>query len=433
MSAKRKLKPIPANLEIAETTEAPAELEAAETTGLEAAETTEAPTNLEAAETLGLETAETTQTPADLESAETTGLEAAETTEAPADLEIAELTEAPTNLEAAEPTEPPTELETAETTEASADLKTAETTQPSANLEAAETTEPEPETPNTFFQAVGILPCEVNFEEGSIMSTVTVGGKQYPLLFKPRLMSAMVALKLEIKQSGIATQRLIVYPKVMHFPKPDQPHQLAFQLVGFEKDAASSAISMQLEDFEFKLSGLWQFIPVCRVPVISVFRNFDENIHQNLKKLDEAVAAKKKVNFMKAAHVPVIWKDAPFKPFRFNPKLEKEEQGRPLFLQLKAKFIPAKDGFEFVALLAPPLEKAPKFFKASSEDKATVQKQKKKKANPSKSKATPSKSKSTDSKANATPISAKEKQAKQSKEKPKPKPRPVKAQPESEE
>jgi hypothetical protein len=337
----------------------------------------------------------------------------------PADLEIAETTEAPTNLEIAEQTEAPADLEAAETTEAPADL------------EEAETQEPEPETPNTFFQAVGILPCEVNFEEGSIMSTVTVGGKEYPLLFKPRLMSAMVALKLEIKQSGIATQRLIVYPKVMHFPKPDQPHQLAFQLVGFEKDAASSAISMQLEDFEFKLSGLWQFIPVCRVPVISVFRNFDENIHQNLKKLDEAVAAKKKVNFMKAAHVPVIWKDAPFKPFRFNPKLEKEEQGRPLFLQLKAKFIPAKDGFEFVALLAPPLEKAPKFFKASSEDKATVQKQKKKKANPSK--ANPSKSKSTAISANATPSKAKEKQAKQSKEKPKPKPRPVKAQPESEE
>ncbi|MCT7963948.1 hypothetical protein NG791_25055 [Laspinema sp. D1] len=311
----------------------------------------------------------------------------------------------------------PPDLEAAETTEAPTNLEAAETTEAPTNLETAETTEQEPETSSAFFQAVGILPGEVSFEEGSIMATVTVGGKEYRLLFKPRLMSAMVALKLEIKQSGSTTQRLIVYPKVMHFPKQEQPHQLAFQLVGFEKDPASSAISMELEDFEFKLSGLWQFIPVCRVPVISVFRNFDETIHQNLKKLDEAVAAKKKVNFMKATHVPLIWKDAPFKPFRFNPKLEKEEQGRPLFLQLKAKFIPAKDGFEFVALLAPPLEKAPKFFKASNDDKATVQKEKKKNATPSKAKATPSKSK--------------EKQAKTSK--PKPKPRPVKAEQESEE
>ncbi|MCT7969858.1 hypothetical protein NG799_26435 [Laspinema sp. D1] len=335
----------------------------------------------------------------------------------------AQLKPTPADLEIAETTQPPTELETVETTQPPAELEIAETTE--------QETETEPEHKGAFFQAVGILPGEVSFEEGSIMAKVTVGGKEYRLLFKPRLMSAMVALKLEIKQSGSTTQRLIVYPKVMHFPKQDQPHQLAFQLVGFEKDPASSAISMQLEDFEFKLSGLWQFIPVCRVPVISVFRNFDETIHQNLKKLDEAVAAKKKVNFMKATHVPLIWKDAPFKPFRFNPKLEKEEQGRPLFLQLKAKFIPAKDGFEFVALLAPPLEKAPKFFKASNDDKATVQKQKKKKANPSK--ANPSKSKSTAISANATPSKAKEKQAKQSKEKPKPKPRPVKAQPESEE
>ncbi|MCT7984933.1 hypothetical protein NG796_16805 [Laspinema sp. A4] len=311
-----------------------------------------------------------------------------------------------------EPT--PAKLETTKTTEAPAKLETTETIEVSAKLETAETTEPEPEPEHksAFFQAVGILPGEVSFEEGSIMSKVTVGGKEYPLLFKPRLMSAMVALKLEIKQSGVSTQRLIVYPKVMHFPKQDQPHQLAFQLVGFEKDPASSAISMQLEDFEFKLSGLWQFIPVCRVPVISVFRNFDEAIHQNLKKLDEAIAAKKKVNFMKATHVPLIWKDSPFKPFRFNPKLEKEEQGRPLFLQLKAKFIPEKNGFEFVALLAPPLEKAPKFFKASNDDKATVQKEKRKNATPSKAKATPSKSKSKPAQA-------------------KPKPRPVKAQQES--
>jgi hypothetical protein len=126
---------------------------------------------------------------------------------------------------------------------------------------------------------------------------------------------------------------------------------------------------------------------------------------------------------MKATHVPLIWKDAPFKPFRFNPKLEKEEQGRPLFLQLKAKFIPAKDGFEFVALLAPPLEKAPKFFKASNDDKATVQKEKRKNATPSKAKATPSKAK-------ATPSKAKSKQVKPPQ--PKPKPRPVKAEQEAE-
>lgn len=242
----------------------------------------------------------------------------------------------------------------------------------------------ESETNPAIFQAVGIITGEVNFEHEKL-ATITVGTHQYPLFYKPRLQVAMEALKLEIQNTGVTTQRLIVYPKLTHFPKPDQPHKIAFQLIGFEKDAAPSAISTQLEDFEFKLCGLWQFIPVCRVPVISVFRNFDEQTLLKFKELE----AKKKVRFMKPAHVPVMWRDSPFKPFRFNPRMDKEEQGRPLFIQIKAKFIPDKNGFEFAALLAPPLEKAPRFLKASKEDKATAQKEKKKQVNPSKPKPKP--------------------------------------------
>ncbi|AFY84329.1 hypothetical protein [Oscillatoria acuminata] len=217
---------------------------------------------------------------------------------------------------------------------------------------SSETTQDNPSTAETnqaIFQAVGIITGDVNFENEK-KAILTVAEQTYPLFYKPRLQVAMEALKLEIQNTGLTRQRLIVYPKLTHFPKPDQPHQIAFQLIGFEKDAAPSAISTQLEDFEFKLCGLWQFIPVCRVPVISVFRNFDEQTYQKFKELE----AKKKVRFMKPAHVPVMWKDSPFKPFRFNPRIDKEQQGRPLFIQIKAKFIPEKTGFEFVALLAPP-------------------------------------------------------------------------------
>ncbi|MGL4501314.1 MAG: hypothetical protein ACRCU2_19740, partial [Planktothrix sp.] len=221
MSDKAEIKPTPDDLEIAKTTEAPADLETAETI----AETTEAPAQLETTETIAETIAETTEAPADLETAETT--------QPSTELETTETTQPPAELETAETTQPPAELEIAKTPEASSELKTAETTEAPAELETPEPTEQEPEseTSSAFFQAVGILPGEVSFEEGSIMSKVTVGGKEYRLLFKPRLMSAMVALKLEIKQSGSTTQRLIVYPKVMHFPKQDQPHQLAFQLV----------------------------------------------------------------------------------------------------------------------------------------------------------------------------------------------------------
>lgn len=279
-----------------------------------------------------------------------------------------ETTETPPETSETQP-ETPTESEATQT----------ESDTPETVADAAQESEPEEENSGPIFQAIGIIAGEVNFDEETV-ATVTVSGQTYPLLYKPHLKVAMVALRLEIEKTGANLHRLIVYPKVTHFPQPNKPYQLAFQLVGFEKEDSPSAIGDELEPFEFRLCGLWQFIPVCRVPVISVFRNFDKERLQKLKETDTA----KKVRFMKASHIPVMWKDSPIKPFRFNPKLEKEEQGNPLFFQIKAKFIPQKNGFEFLALLAPPLEKPPRFLKASKKDKAAVQKQNKKGKPPAK-------------------------------------------------
>lgn len=69
----------------------------------------------------------------------------------------------------------------------------------------------------------------------------------------------------------------------------------------------------------------------------------------------------------------MLWKDAPLRPFRFNPKAPKVDQGHPAFVTLKAKFLPGRDVFGFLAELAPPQETAPRFLKASKQDKATVQ------------------------------------------------------------
>ncbi len=66
----------------------------------------------------------------------------------------------------------------------------------------------------------------------------------------------------------------------------------------------------------------------------------------------------------------MIWKDAPVKPFRFNPKIEKEQQGKPVFVSIKAKFLPSRQVFGFDSLLSLPIEEAPKFFKASKKMKA---------------------------------------------------------------
>jgi hypothetical protein len=103
-----------------------------------------------------------------------------------------------------------------------------------------------------------------------------------------------------------------------------------------------------------------------------VFKNF------NLERLDYIKSAPldKKVNFMKASHLPVVWRDAPVRPFRFNPKLDKETQGKASFVQIKARFNSASDNFEFMELLAIPSEQPPNYLKAGKKDKVEAARRK---------------------------------------------------------
>ncbi|MEB3279663.1 MAG: hypothetical protein VKK42_12185 [Lyngbya sp.] len=217
-----------------------------------------------------------------------------------------------------------------------------------------------------YFQGIGIIKGEVTLTEER--STIKIGEQEYRLFYIPnRRKKAYEALKREIDQTQNPTQRLIVYPRILHFPKKDQPHRVSFQVVGFiGSKSKPTPLNEELKDFEFKFSGLWQFIPVCRTPCISIFRNFNK---ERLAWIKEAEAVKK-VKFMKASHVPLLWRDSPVKPFRFNPKLEKEQQGKTYFVQIKAKFLPGRDVFGFVEQLEEPTEKAPGFLKASKKVKA---------------------------------------------------------------
>lgn len=224
------------------------------------------------------------------------------------------------------------------------------------------------EESGAIFQAVGIIVGEVHLGEDG-KNTITIDRSEYQLFYIPSKRRVFDALKKEIEATGNHHQRLIVYPKVIHFPRREQPHQMAFQLVGFDRGREQEAVSKELDDLEFKFSGLWQFIPVCQTPCISVFRNFTRERLDFIKQAEPV----RKVKFMKASHIPLLWKDAPIRPFRFNPKIEKEQQGHPIFVTLKAKFLPGRNVFGFVALLAPPQETAPKFLKASKKDKAEVQ------------------------------------------------------------
>jgi hypothetical protein len=219
-----------------------------------------------------------------------------------------------------------------------------------------------------LFQAVGIIRGEVKIaSESGKPSTVSIESFDYPLLYIPTKQGfkAFEALTKEVEASG-PHQRLIVYPKLIHFPGRDKQHEIAFQLVGFDRGLGSEGVTADLGDFEFKLCGLWQFIPVCQTPCISVFKNFTDDRLEFVKQSE----LYKRVKFMKGSHIPVIWKDALVKPFRFNPKIEKEQQGKPVFVSIKAKFLPSRQLFGFDSLLSLPIEEAPKFFKASKKMKA---------------------------------------------------------------
>jgi hypothetical protein len=219
-----------------------------------------------------------------------------------------------------------------------------------------------------IFQGVGVIVGDVTFTEGK--ATVAIGEKAFPLYYAPQKKKAYYALEQQVKANG-SRQRLMVYPRVTHFPKREEPHRIAFQLVGFfrtDRDANSEEITTELGDFEFKLSGLWQFIPVCSTPCVTILKNYTEERKEFIKEADLAL----KVKFMKASHLPVVWRDAPVRPFRFNPKAPKENQGNPAFVQLKAAFVPETELFQVLALTSTPAVKAPRFLKARKEDKLRV-------------------------------------------------------------
>ncbi len=240
-------------------------------------------------------------------------------------------------------------------------------------------TEIKQDTPTGIFQAVGIITGDVTFifeeERNKYIANITIGQYQYNLHPTGSSWSKSASfngLRKQIESTGISKQKLIVYPKITHYPGREQQHKIAFQLVAFEKENVENSISKELNEFEFKLSGLWQFIPVCRTPCITVMRNFSDERLEYIKQAELA----SKVNFMKASHIPLIWRDAPVNPFRFNPKTPKEEQGKAMFVSIKARFIPGKEMFGFDSLLALPQHEPPRHLKAGKKDKAEVLKSK---------------------------------------------------------
>ncbi len=221
------------------------------------------------------------------------------------------------------------------------------------------------------FQAIGAIIGGIVEIDGNLQ--IKIQRKIYSLYPSKEDPGALRCLRNEVKQDllekGVSPdRRLIVHPYILHLPG-SSPYSIAFHLVAFEgkKEQSEKAIAKRcceaqiarvLSDWDFQLFGLWQFIPVCRVPCVSVFRNPTPDRLSQLK----AAKTPAEIAPFKATHVPLHWNDAPVRPFRFKRGIETQE--KPYFVRIKARFNPDRDVFEFVSLIDTPTTDAPRFLKA---------------------------------------------------------------------
>ena len=221
---------------------------------------------------------------------------------------------------------------------------------------------------SSLFQAVGILKGRFKAEtvlneqkqERQLFSFRTQG-KNYRLKIKK---DTFFAFKIQFQHHPDDLVYVAVYPFLMFIPR--KPPELRFELISWQNSPYEGK-----EENEFILRGLWQFIPQNRRPLITVMRNWREKEERDdlLKKGDQ----------FKPLHIPILWKDSPVPPYRFNPKAE--QQPDRYFVQLKCRFISKMDSFGVKEVLSEPTTTFPKYLmsKTKMEKLAALREEKKEK------------------------------------------------------
>ncbi len=229
---------------------------------------------------------------------------------------------------------------------AQADAKAEVSSQPSTSEEMASDPS-QPPVNESMFQAIGILKGRIETEsvtnedgEERLLLWLLTQGKRYRIKLTKFKFKGLIK---ECEKSSGSDLYLRVYPYLQFIPKM-QP-ELRFQINSWQESPYSD-----LKENEFILRGIWQFIPQFRRPLITVMRNWMEKESRDKLK-------SKGVDF-KGIHVPLLWKDSPVSPFRFNPKAQK--QGERYFVEVKAKFLARLDTFGFVELLSEPTTTFPR-------------------------------------------------------------------------
>ncbi len=211
----------------------------------------------------------------------------------------------------------------------------------------------QPDSEPRIFQALGTI-LATPYLKGDRLK-VTIDGRSYDLLYvKGFQRRSHRSLKAELEKNGSKEMFLKLYPSATFDQSSAEPI-LSFSVANFSLDGE------KLNNYPkgFVLRGIWQYIPQCKFPVISIYRN--RNQLPAFKKLN----AKQQFHFAKPHHIPVVW-SATIEPFKYNPSVEKSEQMPRYFVEVRAVF---KDGLYVVEeMLREPTVEIPRFIKVSKKN-----------------------------------------------------------------
>jgi len=184
-------------------------------------------------------------------------------------------------------------------------------------------------TPQNYYQAIGWL-------RGKLV--------QVEERFQIQIKDALFPLYLPRKVIAVANNHIDQIVWIKCYPQ-SKGEGLSFKGVWMGIEQVEKG-----EPGIFVLRGVWQFIPQCRRPVFTIYRN-------ELKDYE---------NRPSNQHLPLIWADQP--PYRFR----KDSEEKPKFYQITARLIPQRACFGFVSQIAEPQDFTPKRVKKTPTETNTA-------------------------------------------------------------
>ncbi len=205
-----------------------------------------------------------------------------------------------------------------------------------ADVESAEVESDKPNEPH--FQAIGTLYGVIQKDEEDKF-VLQLGQQQYRLFIPGYRFRAWLKQTASFPETPLF---LRVYPKCLIIPRKDI-------LIYFQVIAWGTENPWDEAPGIFIFKGIWQFLPQLKTPVISVYRNR---------------GAEDPTGKFKASHLPILMRrEDDVRPFRFNPKIPKEQLPKRWFIQALFKFIPTRQCWGWVDDLYNPIDFLPKYEK----------------------------------------------------------------------